>query len=73
LPIPDLRFESIALDFGDLPLSLDGFDRFIVIQDCHALSGGTVMLQQAWNGMESFGRDVDLKCKEKNLLEEMST
>jgi hypothetical protein len=42
-------------------------------RQCHALSGGTVMLQQAWNGMESFGRDVDLKCKEKNLLEEMST
>jgi hypothetical protein len=33
LPIPDSRFESISIDFGDLPMSSDGFNRFLVIQD----------------------------------------
>jgi hypothetical protein len=33
LPVPDSRFQSISIDFGDLPLSSDGFNRFMVVQD----------------------------------------
>ena len=33
LPIPDARFQSVSIDFGDLPMSSDGFNRFMVVQD----------------------------------------
>lgn len=33
LPIPDDRFKSVSMDFGELPRSTDGFNRFLVLHD----------------------------------------
>jgi hypothetical protein len=33
LPVPDERFKGVAIDFGTLPESHDGFNNFMVIQD----------------------------------------